>query len=395
MILLRIVHVASHFLPDVVGGVENYVYHLSKEFIKQGHDVTIYTSRPRRVTPTTKKVDGISVVRLPTFFQLYNTPILPSLFFELIKEDVDVIHAHLPHPMVYDIAAFSCHFKHIPLIVTVHNLEVAGGSSLNALFSKLYSNSLLHFTLRSAKKIITTTRQYIETADILKKLRSKIAVIPVGVDRTYLKIKYNKEKLRSELSLSDKFIILFVSKLTAKHRYKGLVYLLKALAKMKKKKFPEIQLFVIGKGELRPYYEELTRKLRIEDIVTFTGFVEKNTLIKYYTMADLLVLPSITKHEGFGMVALEALAFETPVITTDIAGVSEVIIKEKCGIVVESKNSLALMNAIQVLLLDRELAGNMGKKGRKIIAQKYNWTDISRQMLDVYQAIIQGMHLHQ
>ncbi|MFX1519042.1 MAG: glycosyltransferase family 4 protein [Promethearchaeota archaeon] len=383
---MRIVHVTSHFLPDVVGGVENYVYHLSKEFIKHGHNVTIYTSRSRRVTPTTKKFDGISVVRLPTLFQLYNTPILPSLFFELIKEDVDVIHAHLPHPMVYDMTAISSQFRNIPLVVTIHNLEV-GGHSLNTLFSKFYSNTLLHLTLRSAKKIITTTQQYIETTDLLKKLRSKITVIPVGVDLKYLKIKYDKEKLRSELSLSDKFVILFVSKLTESHRYKGLIYLLKALAGIKKT-VPEIQLFVIGKGKLRPYYEELTRKFHIEDKVTFTGFVKENTLINYYALADLLVLPSISKLEGFGMVALEALAFETPVITTDIAGVSEVLTKEKCGIVIESKNSLALTNAIQTFLLDRELARVMGMRGRKVIAQKYNWTDISKRMINVYQELI-------
>lgn len=383
---MRIAHVTSHFLPDVVGGVENYVYHLSKEFIKHGHDVTIYTSRPRRAMPISKKFDGISVIRLPTLFQLYNTPILPSLFFELIKEDIDVIHAHLPHPMVYDMAAFSCQLKRTPLIVTVHNLEV-GGTSLNKMFSKLYSNSLLHFTLRSAKKIITTTQQYIETADILKRLRSKIIVIPVGVDLTYLKIKYDKEKLRNELSLSDKFVILFVSKLTTSHRYKGLIYLLKALAEMKTE-FPELQLFVIGKGELRPYYEELTRKLHIEDIVTFTGFVKRNTLLKYYTLADLLVLPSITKLEGFGMVALEALAFETPVVSTNIAGVSEVLTKEKCGIVIESKNSSALAKAIQTFLFDRELAKDMGKKGQKIIGRKYNWANISRRILNEYQTLI-------
>jgi len=382
---LRIIHVTSHFLPDVVGGVENYVYHLSKEFIKQGHDVKIFTSKSHRKTSSTKRFAGIPVIRLPTFFKMYNTPILPSLFFELIKEDADVIHAHLPHPMVYDIAAFIGHFKRIPLIVTVHNLEV-GGSSLNKLFSKLYSNSLLHFTLRFAKRIITTTQQYIETAEILKKLRSKISVIPVGVDLTYLKIKYDKEKLRNGLNLSDKFVILFVSKLTASHRYKGLIYLFKALAKIKKI-VPEIQLFIIGKGELRPYYEELTRKLRIEDKVTFTGFVDEDILIKYYTLADLLVLPSITKLEGFGMVALESLAFATPVISTNIAGVSEVLTKEKCGIVVEPKNSVALAKAIRTFVLDNELASTMGKKGRKIIAQKYNWVDISKRMLETYREL--------
>jgi len=371
----------------VVGGVENYVYHLSKEFIKQGHDVKIYTSKSDRTAASTTKFDGIPVIRIPTLYTIYNTPILPSLFLRLIKENADVIHAHLPHPMVYDITAFNCHVRRIPLIVTVHNLEVGSGSSLsslNTLFSKLYSNSLLPLTLKFARRIITTTHQYIENADILKKMRSKITVIPVGVDLRYLKSKYDKEKLKSELSLSDKFVILFVSKLTASHRYKGLIYLLKALARILKM-MPGIQLFIIGKGELRPYYEELTRKLSIEDNVTFTGFVEEDMLIKYYNLADLLVLPSITKLEGFGMVALEALAFETPVITTDIAGVSEVLTKEKCGLVVEPKNSLALMRAIQTFLLDDELARTMGKQGREIIVQKYNWSEISRRMLNLYQ----------
>ncbi len=386
---MKIIHVTSHFLPEVVGGVENYVYHLSKEFIKQGHEVKIYTSKSDRTAASTTEFDGIPVIRIPTLYKIYNTPILPSLFLRLIKEDADVIHAHLPHPMVYDITAFNCHFRRIPLIVTVHNLEVGRGSSLsslNTLFSKLYSNSLLSLTLRFAKRIITTTHQYIETADILKKMRSKITVIPVGVDLRYLKSKYDKEKLKNEMSLSDKLVILFVSKLTASHRYKGLTYLLKALSRIHKIA-PEIRLFVIGKGELRPYYEDLSRKLHIDDKVNFTGFVEEETLKKYYTLADLLVLPSITKLEGFGMVALEALAFGTPVISTDIAGVSEVLTKEKCGIVVESRNSVALAKAIRTFLLDKELARELSIRGRKVIAQKYNWAEISKRMLNIYQEL--------
>jgi glycosyltransferase involved in cell wall biosynthesis len=189
--------------------------------------------------------------------------------------------------------------------------------------------------------------------------------------------------LRSELNLSDKFVILFVSKLTASHRYKGLIYLLKAIARIHTK-FPEIRLFVIGKGELRPYYEELSRKFRIDNKVTFTGFIREETLKKYYTLADLLVLPSIAKLEGFGMVALEALAFGTPVITTDIAGVSEVLTKEKCGIVVESRNSIALAQAIKKFLLDKEHANELSFRGRNVIAQKYNWGEISKRMLNIY-----------
>jgi glycosyltransferase involved in cell wall biosynthesis len=372
-----------------VGGVENYVYHLSKEFIKRGHDVKIYTSKPDRTATTKIEFDGIPVIRIPTLYRIYNTPIIPSLFLKLIKEDADVVHAHLPHPMVYDIAAFSCLSKRFPLVVTVHNLEVGRGSSqssLNTLFSKLYSSSLLPLTLKFASRIITTTHQYIETAEILQKMRSKINVIPVGVDLRYLESKYDKEKLKSEFNLSEKFVILFVSKLTESHRYKGLIYLLKALARIHTK-FPEIRLFVIGKGELRPYYEELSRKFRIDDKVTFTGFIGEETLKKYYTLADLLVLPSITKLEGFGMVALEALAFGTPVISSDIAGVSEILKKEKCGIVVESRNSIALSQAIRKFLVDKEHARDLSIRGRNVIAQKYNWGEISRSMLNIYRVL--------
>ncbi len=99
------------------------------------------------------------------------------------------------------------------------------------------------------------------------------------------------------------------------------------------------------------------------------------------------MLPSITKLEGFGMVALEALAFGTPVISTDVAGVSEVLTKEKCGIVVESKNSVALAKAIRTFILDKELARELSIRGRQVIAQKYNWTEISKRMLNIYQEL--------
>ena len=118
-------------------------------------------------------------------------------------------------------------------------------------------------------------------------------------------------------------------------------------------------------------------------------FPDEETLKKYYAMADLLVLPSITKLEGFGMVALEALAFGTPVISSNIAGVSEVLTKEKCGIVVESKNSIALAKAIKTFLLDKEHASELSIRGRKVIAQKYNWTEISKRMLNIYREVVE------
>ena len=120
----------------------------------------------------------------------------------------------------------------------------------------------------------------------------------------------------------DENTIFFLSLLDEFHKYKGLEYLLKALT-IVKKEIPDVKLVVGGKGSLLEYYKNVTSDLGLAENVEFHGFIPDDKITEYYSRANVFVLPSISSvQEGFGIVALEALACKTPVITTEIVGVS-------------------------------------------------------------------------
>jgi len=385
---MKVVHISPYFLP-IEGGVEIYIYYLSKELVKLGHEVSLLTSQ----IPHTKKyekIDGIEVFRVPTLGKLTSIPLMPSLFRESLRLNADIIHGHLPHPIVYELAVLSHIFRKIPLVLTIQNLtnaKVVGSSQkLKMLISELYSTFMGNFSLSFADRIITTTHQYIQAFRTLRRLQNKITVIPNGVD--IQKFSPNPaHTLKNDLNLMRNKIILFVGLLRPSHKYKGLDYLLEAM-KLVKKQIPNAKLLIVGGGKLQSFYEVFCDKLGLADSVSFIGAVPHSLIESYYNLADLFVLPSINQEEGFGIVILEAMACGKPVIVTSIAGVSEIISHEKVGYIVPPKNHEALARAIIQILSDDTLADSMGRNARTFTEKKCTWKEIAKQTLLVYKELL-------
>jgi glycosyltransferase involved in cell wall biosynthesis len=100
-------------------------------------------------------------------------------------------------------------------------------------------------------------------------------------------------------------------------------------------------------------------------------------------------MPSISAaQEGFGMVALEALACATPVVTTDIAGVANDIREVDAGRVVAAGDADALAGAIIDILADGDRADGMGQRGRKLVEEKYSWARVGEEVLALYNRLV-------
>jgi glycosyltransferase involved in cell wall biosynthesis len=147
---------------------------------------------------------------------------------------------------------------------------------------------------------------------------------------------------------------------------------------------PEVRLLVGGDGELIKKYLGLARELGISGSVEFLGYVPDKELAELYSSSALFVLPSVNKMEGFGIVALEALSYATPVITTEFAGSSEFIKNNNAGIVVPSRDSDALAKAVLTLLEDDTGSRSMGVRGAEAVNREFGWGKIARQMTGVY-----------
>ena len=365
---LRVLQTPVRFYP-FVGGVENYVHELSKRLGTFGHEVIVLCSMEGSNRDYEEYNGKISVRRLRYLFKIANTNVTPSLPLHLVKEEFDVVHTHLPTPWSSDWSAFIAKTKKKPLILTYHNDITATGIWIP--FSWSYNRFLLNKLLNAASKILVSQQRYLNSP-YLSGFREKIRVLPPGVDVC---------KFRPlNLGKSDR-TLLFVGILDRYHDYKGLDILFKAIKILKDEK-QRLRLQVVGTGELEVWYRRLADELNLKDCVEFQGRVDEEKLVELYNRCSCLVLPSKSAvQEGFGMVALEALSCGTPVIASRVAGISEDLEKNRCGIVVEpDKQELA--GAICELM---SLNGNaMGKRGRRLVLRKYSWDVVAKKVEKIY-----------
>jgi glycosyltransferase involved in cell wall biosynthesis len=210
----------------------------------------------------------------------------------------------------------------------------------------------------------------------------KVEVVHNGID-----VEKEKQKLISgsfenlnKLKASGQKIVLFIGRLTFQ---KGVEYLLLAIKKALE--FDSKILFVIsGSGDMEHYLIEQVAVLRISDKVVFTGFLRGNELASIYKLADLYVMPS--RYEPFGLVALEALVHQTPIIISKNSGVGEVI--SNC-LKVDYWDTEEMANLIVNVLNYKSLHQTLQSLGHQE-AYRVTWREAARKLLNLYQMILEG-----
>lgn len=356
---MKIIQTPPRFCPRK-GGIEEISFCLSRELVRRGHQIKVICADEPRVGNL--KIEGIEVRRLAYIGKISNTNITLSLPKELIREDFDILHTHLPHPWSADISALISLFKNKPLFLTYYN-DITG-KGLNRFIANFYNVSALQFLFRRAHKIFITHKGYIKTSPFLKPFLNKIIITLPGIDQEKFKF--------LDVTKDNTNIVFFLSRLDRFHLYKGLDYLLFALKQIIHK-IP-LKLYVGGEGELINYYKAFVKENNLENIVYFLGSLDDEELIKYYNLCGVFVLPSISAtQEGFGLVALEAMACKKPVIVTEITGVAEDIKARNAGIVIKPKNVNELSEALEYLFSNERQRKIMGENAYRLVTEKYTW----------------------
>ncbi|MFH1771954.1 MAG: glycosyltransferase [Candidatus Omnitrophota bacterium] len=357
---MKIIHTPTRFLP-YIGGVEQVALYECKELIKRGHRVrVICADEPKTGSGT---IEGVKVKRLAFIGKIANTNITLSLGFNLLAESFDIIHTHLPTPWNADISAIVSFLKRKPLFLSYQNDIV--GRGFNGLIAGVYNLAPLKLLLKRSYKIFLSTPGYADKSGFLKAFKDKLVVAPLGVDTD----KFSPAQVEKD---SNEKIIFFLSRLDNFHRYKGLDYLLDAL-KTSAFKIP-VKLYVGGDGELLDYYKQMASDKGLKERVVFLGFVSDSDIVKYFNLCDVFTLPSISSsQEGFGLVALEALACAKAVVVSEAAGVAEDVKKHTCGVIVKPKDSNALANALSFVLENDSKSIQMGIRGRRMVMDEYSW----------------------
>jgi len=228
---------------------------------------------------------------------------------------------------------------------------------------KIYSSPLYdkieRLTYKIANRIICPAEGVAE--DLNEKFgvrKNKITVIynPLDIEKIN---NLKDEKIHDNWFNNENINIISIAGLG--DAQKGQSYLLKAFSVVKKR-YPDANLILLGEGSDRNYFEDLARKLGIENSVIMPGF--KENPYKYLKNSDMFVLPSI--FEGFGCVITEAMLCGLPVISTRCpSGPEDIITNNVNGILVPVRDEKALADAIIEILTDKEKAKRLAKEGMK------------------------------
>lgn len=203
----------------------------------------------------------------------------------------------------------------------------------------------------------------------------KIIIIPSAVNSGFLCGISSKEAE----SGSSYPMILYVGRLAPR---KGVHYLLQAMPHIIKN-FSKARLVVVGEGPLEHYLKDLSRRLRLQNSVTFLGYVSDEEIRQLFAVANVVVVPSV--FEGCPLVLLEAMAAGKPVVASAVQAIPEVVKHGFSGLLVKPSNIHEIEHAVVRLLKDESLANYLGENARRTIIKDYTWEKTARRTLEVYE----------
>ncbi len=203
---------------------------------------------------------------------------------------------------------------------------------------------------------------------------NKFRVVPNGIDVEVFKPLQGVERKSSRIMVTN----------SADIPLKGLAYLLHAIYKVSRQR--DVELVVIGEPRKNGNVRRLIWDLGIEQLVTFTGRIEEQELVRQYAMASVAVVPSL--YEGFGLPAGEAMACGVPVISTTGGALPEVV--GDAGILVPPGDADALAREIIRLLDNPEYARKLGEAGYKRVQQHFTWERAAELTLQAYLEVVDG-----
>lgn len=392
----------NEYPPNVYGGAGVHVEYLSRELAKL-IDVEVRCFGEQEEDTPSLKVRGTTVDS--SRFADADSRIKPvlnalahSIDFNIKPSGADVVHCHTWYSHFGGIAAKLAYG--IPLVITAHSLEplrpwkreqLGGGYDFSSWIEKT--------ALEMADAVIAVSKE--TKADVLNHFdvdESKIEMIYNGidteqyhcVDTQYCFAKYGIDP--------EKPYVLFVGRIT---RQKGIVHLVNAIQYID----PECQVVLCAGAPDTPEIAkemsdavDVARKIR-DGIIWIEEMVTKEIAIELYSNAAIFCCPSI--YEPFGIINLEAMACETPVVASAVGGIKEVVVHGETGLLVPveqlkvapfepvdpEKFSGDLAEAVNSLIADPELCKKMGAASRARAVDTFSWTAIAEQTADLYRKL--------
>ena len=326
--------------PPIKSGFARVIARLTEELEKIGYDVTVLSAYDCRmkVAGEIKLVLGIDRIS------------------EEMRKGYDIINIHGHTPTFSDRLLLKSRLHKGRIVYTLHCLTNYYLKPLSYVYNAILNNIFL----RLADAVVTTSKSYY---DMLPRNMRKY-IVPWGVDY---------EKFSGERIPHEDYRVLFVGQMRP---YKGLKILLQAAKGL------DLTLHIVGDGPDRREYEEYAKKLGLKNVY-FHGAIPDEELRKLYLSSDVLVLPSVSMNEAFGLVTLEAAAAGCAVIASDLPGVRDLV--KDFGLLIKPSDINSLRDAL-LLFKDEYIRQRYVYQGLNVVA-RYSWYKVAEKYNEIYKEI--------
>ena len=357
------------------GGVLAHISELSRQFTLMGHQTKIlapYTPGREQASegdyiPIGRSVPvpyGGSLARISLSVGSYR-----QVREVLAREQFDIVHTH--EPLAPVLPLYAVQYSNATNVGTFH-----------ACYSSARRYRVTHRVLRRwfdrLHGRIAVSAGAFENASAY--FDRDFRIIPNGIALE----RFNDIQPFPHLD-DGKFNLLFVGRMEAR---KGLRYLLEAYAQLKWD-YPRLRLIVVGPGNLDAECWRVLSERNLQDVV-FTGSVPAADIPRYYASCHVFCAPA-TGQESFGIVLLEAMASAKPIVAARNRGYSAVVSDRHQALMVPTKNSAALADAIGELIEDADLRERLASNGLEDV-QRYRWSVVADEVMDYYESLLESRH---
>lgn len=402
---MKIALFTNEFPPNIYGGAGVHIDFLSQELAKLGQ-VEVRCFGDQAISTENMHVQGITS-SLTKMVDDTNPHI--KMFHNLSKNvelsqatpQADIIHCHTWYTHLAGI--FTRELLQAPLILTTHSLETHRPWKVEQLGNGYFlSRWIEDRAYNTADGIIAVSKQMKD--DVIEAYGvapEKVTVIHNGIDPEFYKPTFDNDLL-AQYNIDPAIpFVLFVGRIT---RQKGISQLIAAA-----KHFNKNCQIVLCAGAPDTKEIELETEALIADlkkdrdgVILISEMLPREKIKILYSHARVFACPSL--YEPFGIINLEAMACETPVVGSHVGGIPEIIVEGECGYLVPLESvsrtnfnpanpeafQKAFATKINILLDDEALATKMGKTGRGRVLQLFSWESIAKTTYDYYQKVIDG-----
>jgi glycosyltransferase involved in cell wall biosynthesis len=376
---VRILQQCIYFPPEV-GGLESHAYYLCRELVKQGHFVTMVTSKSKPDLPERESIDGIEVVRKwfpenrnPAGWVAHTLATTPH-FLRLAKR-ADILHAQTFASAVPGMLARRRHG--LPLVITLHT------SHFLKLAKKPAWRRVLRRIIRSADWLLAASEEIRDVAlGIYPHPRAE--ALTNGVDTEIFSPRQDRGSSPGEVGgwLTERRLrprLIVPRRLFEKN---GVEYFVRAVPLIRRD--VEVEAVLVGDGPERGRLEALAGELGVGDIVRFLGSRPNKEMPRLLAEADVAVFPSLM--EATSVAALEAMSCGLPVAASRVGGLPE-IVDETVGTLFEPADPASLAAAVTALLRRADLR-EVGRIARARVVASWSVERLARRHLEIYETLL-------